>query len=367
MGQLSRSDSARALPACVALRAKTPLAGRSIPTDGCEGFSIAEMLIASLILGVIAAQVGLVVVSSDRTQSESARKVEAMDVTRAVIDVISGDARNAGFMVPRHAAVSAVDGGTAAADRLCVSSVDYFDLPNAPGAASALDVRTARFEGARVSSVVSTTLDIDLASSLDVDGFGGGNDFVPGEGIIIAQSDGAPTATFPAKGIATYCARIESVDVASQRIRLILPHAVPSGLFVGTANIIAVPAHVYEVDAGGITRNSGRLSTLVEDLQVELWVDSSGVPNGKIDGVGEFPIHDLGAMPQTVRDSARIRRVRITVVARGAVREERSGLLFRPAAANRVAGAEDGFSRQTLTASLLPRNLLEIGAYGEVP
>jgi hypothetical protein len=330
----------------------------------CGGFSIAEVLIVGLILGVIAAQVGLAIVSQDRAQSESARKVEALDVTRRVIDLVSSDTRNAGFMVPRHAALAAGDGGTNAPDRLCISSLDYLDLSPPGAGASFLDSRTARFDGAVVTSVAGGTVRVD---TLDIDAFGSVNDFAVGGGVIVAQSDGQPSAAFPAKGIATHCARIERVDPVNLTITLDASHSVPGGLFPSSSNIVAVPAHIYAVGLTGLARDALLLSELIEDLQVELWVDSTGAPNGTIDGPGEFPIDDLNAMSPATRDSARIRRVRVTVVGRGAVPETRPGIFSRPGVANRDPGQADGFVRQVLTASLLPRNLLEPGAYGGVP
>jgi len=328
------------------------------------GFSLLELLIAISILGLIVAQMSVAVVSQDRTQRSHTRDIQTLDVTRHALDVMASDTRNAGFMIPRWAAVATGDGGNNAADRLCVSDSTYFDLP-APGSAapSSLDLRTDRFTGAPVSAWSSTQITL---TTLDIDQFGGVNDFVVGQGVIIAQSDGGPNAPLPAKGLGTHCARIQGIVVGGAPV-ITLVHPISGATFTGTANLIAVPAHVYELDPTGLMRNGTVLTDLIEDLQIEYWVDVlNGGPNG-IEDNNEFPIHDINAMPLAVRDSARIRRVRITMVGRAAQTDETTSVQNRPAIANRVQGPPDGFSRKILTTSVLPRNLLEPGAIANVP
>ncbi len=355
--------------------------------EGSEaGFSILELMIALAILGVIVAQMSATIISQGTTERSQRRKLETLDSARLSLDLIAADTRNAGFMVPRWAGVAAVDGvdggGNPAADRLCLSDASYFDLP-VPGSAATtvLDLKTDRYTGVAVTShSTSGGSRVLQLPSLDVDGFAKpptfAEDFKEGEGIIIAKSDGQPTS-FPAKGLATHCARILAVKKTAPRtVTLAVGHDFPDpNLFpVGDPNTIAVPAVVYEVvtdpaapTGTGLMRNGTLLGTLVEDLQVELWVDVSGTPNGVVDAPTEFPIHDFNSMPLTMRDSARIRRVQISVVARASMPETVTGNFRRPAVANRPAGAPDGVSRKVLQAAVLPRNLLEPNVYGEVP
>jgi len=356
-----RPESVRA-PQVLGLRTHAP-ARR--PSEA--GFSLLEMMIATVILSVIFAQVALVIVSVGRTQRTGERRTDMVDSLRRAIDLIASETRNAGFMIPRYAAVSSVDGGSTSPDRFCVSDSTYFDLP-APGsgAGSSLDGRVSRFSGSSVSALGSTTFTLD---TLNVDEFGG-DDYVSGKGIIVAQSDGAPSASFPAKGIATHCARIASIDATSRRVTLETLHAIPGGVFSSTSNVIAVPAHVYEIDANttSLRRNGALLSGLIEDLQIEYWIDSLGSPDGKEDASGaEFPIHDINAMPLATRDSARIRRVRISLIGRPEQREDKPGVQLRPPLGNRAAGQQDGFQRQQLSVCLLPTNLLEPDAYPGIP
>jgi len=352
----------------------------SLRDDSESGFSILELLIAMTILGVIVAQMTVAMINQGATQRTQQRGLDTLDTTRLALDLIVSDTRNAGFMVPRWAGVAAVDGGAGAADRLCVSDSGYFDLP-APGsgAETALDLKTDRFAGAEVLGFLSDRdirvkmLDVDeYDSSTD---FANSADFVAGGGVIIAQSDGAPNPAFPARGLKVFCARIEtggvidSMDDAPDQIRLIASHAIPGGLF-GASNVVAIPAIIYEVN-GGLMRNGQTLSTAIEDLQVELWVDVSGTPDGIEQRPAEFPIHDINAMDPMSVDSSRVRRVQVTLVGRSALRELRPGAnLFRPAVANRSEGktaAELGFTRKVMQAGVLPRNLLEPNVYGLVP
>jgi len=57
----------------------------------------------------------------------------------------------------------------------------------------------------------------------------------------------------------------------------------------------------------------------------------------------------------------------MTMVGRAAQTEQTTGVMNRPAIANRAQGAPDGFSRTILSTSVLPRNLLEPGAFANVP
>jgi prepilin-type N-terminal cleavage/methylation domain-containing protein len=333
-----------------------------------DGFSLLELMIATVILGVITAQLFVLAAAQQRGQRQDERRTDVVDSVRRSLDLIASDTRNAGFMVPRYAAVSSTDGGGSRADRLCVSDSNYFDLPQpGGGVTTTLDGRITRFDGSMALGIASTALTLN---SLDVDSFGG-VDYAAGSGIIVVQHDGAPSPSFPAKGIATHCARIAGVDVTNKVVRIEPLHAIPGGLFIG-ANVVAVPAHVYEIDDSNgvftLRRDGIALSEQIEDLQVEYWVDSLGVPDGSIDASGrEFPIHDVNSMPLANRDTARIRRVKISLVGRAPLPEENVGFFQRPALANRTAGSSDGFKRDVLTVSLLPANLLDHVTYPNVP
>ncbi len=336
------------------------------------GFSLIELMIAVVVFGLITAQLMVVFSNQKRVYTSNERALDVQEQARLTLELMSFDTRMGGFMVPRWAAVSSVDGGDEGPDRFCVSDASYFNFNGAP---SPLDTKTLPFDGARVTnlnsgSVTVDTLDIDESAPANVDflaptAAGAGN----GGGIIIAS----PTQTF--------CARITAI---AGNVISFEDHDTDDDVEYGdatayiggvTPELRAVPAQVYEIDPDPavleLRRNGLLLASGIEDMQVEYWLDNSGVPNGVQDADNEFPVNVLnnpdppgGAIPA---DMSRVRRVRVSIMAR-TEREEAtdaahgrlSGL--RPALANRIAGVvPDRFRRRSFSASILPRNLVAVG------
>lgn len=314
------------------------------------GFSLIEMMVVIAIMGVVTAQLFVVFANQKRVFMSNERALDVQESSRLTLDLVSFDTRMAGFMVPRWAAVSSVDGGNANADRLCVSSSSFVAMN-----AASLDAKLQRFSGAVVASVSSDRVSVDTT---DIDG-DGVTDFQTGAGVIVAS---------PSR---TYCAVVK--DVSANEITFSSPEDA-SG-FLGGANpdMRAVPANVYVLDEPNLElrRNGLLLASQIEDFQVEYWLDNSATPNGVEDGDNEFPVNDLanpdppgGAIPA---DNAQVRRVRVSVLAR-TLRDEggnnAGGKLTysRPKIANRDAGAAvDTFRRKSFSASILPRNLVAVG------
>ena len=292
-----------------------------------SGFTLVELLIALVVSAMVVAQAFVIFGTQHATAIGHERAVEVQEDARLVANAVLADVRMAGFMVPRVAALASVDGGANAADRLCASDPDVLD-----------DARVAaapdRFDRARVLAAVGAGANSVqlLGSTLDVDG-DGVDDFAVGAGLVLAD------------GASSHCARIE--QIAGDTLQFTPP--TPAG-FSATSAGRAAPAAIYELDAGGLSRNGLRLATQVEDLQVEFGVDADG--DGQL-GAGEFPIHDLNGS-----DPARVRMVQITVITRADAEDPKLTSSGRPAAANRSAGAPDDFRRRRVTASVLPRNLL---------
>jgi prepilin-type N-terminal cleavage/methylation domain-containing protein len=310
-----------------------------------RGFTIIELMIALLILGIVTAQVMVVFGTQRRTALVSDRLLDVQAGARTVIDLIAHDLRMAGMLVPRVAGVSSVDGGTGGADRLCVSDASYFVTPLDGSPSPSLDNRGSHFTNATVTAV--TAMGVFL-QSLDIDDAGSTIDFVPGDGIIVSD------------GNKTHCAQI--VAIFGNQINLEPTHMIPGGTFASTAGLVAVPAIIYELDEPNLTlmRNGVTLATSTEDLQVEYWVDNQ-MPDGLVGGT-EFPIHDLNASPGAWQiQTDRISRVRVSVVARTDVGDSDGAVVSqryrRPASANRTQGAFDEFRRRRFSVSLTPRNL----------
>jgi len=311
-----------------------------------SGFTLIELMVALAILGVITSQLMLVFTTQRRVATVNNRVLDVQAGARLVLDLVSYDARMAGFLVPRAAGISSSDGGAAGPDRLCISDSSYFDTPLDGTASTTLDNRAEHFANAKLTDVQPTNIQVQ---GLDIDEGGAGVDFVVGDGVIISD------------GNRSHCAEIASI--AGLQINLVASHAMAAGLFVTMANVRAVPAIVYEVNPATLvlTRNGIALSTSVEDLQVEFWVDNQ-IQDG-VESAVEFPIHDLNVDPGGgwLIDTELIRRVRVTVVTRtdsgDQQVEEQFNRFRRPAVANRDVGALDQFRRRRFAASISPRNL----------
>ncbi|MFI5314882.1 MAG: PilW family protein [Myxococcota bacterium] len=323
------------------------------------GFSLIELMIALVVMGVVTSQLFVVFANQKKVFTSNDRALDVQETSRLTLDLVAFDTRMAGFMVPPYTAVASVDGGTDHADRLCVSA------PSSGGAGPVVQNRIARFDGATVRTIVSgappsitvDTLDFDLDLTWD---------FVQNSGIIVASAT------------KSYCARILTVTNVGgvNTITFAVPNTEDPAAFLGavTADMRAVPANVYELDEGllELRRNNLLLGTQVEDFQVEYWLDNAGLPNGVEDGDTEFPVNDLnnpdppgGGIPA---ENDLVRRVRVSVMARTIrtdLNDSATGHLLggRPALANRnAAAAADGFRRRSFSASILPRNIIQLQA-----
>ena len=318
------------------------------------GFTLIEVMIVLVIMGVVTAQMFLAFASQKQAYLKNDRALDVQESARLITDLVAHDARMAGFMLPLTAGLSSFDGGNGAADRLCISESDYFSTP-LDGTPSGLDNMISPFAGSSVTTATGTAVvlpitDLDVDGDGDVDFFGPDPGLQNGAGIILAD------------GGRTHCARI--AQIVGGNITLAPGHGVPGGHFVTFGNVVAVPAIVYEMAAPPATilmRNGMVLSNDVEDFQVEFWVDSQ-VPDNLLAGT-EFPVFDLNTSPGAwVIDLDRIRRVQVSVVTRSDRPDTSESVNFnryrRPAVANRAAGVADNFPRRRFTVNVLPRNLL---------
>ncbi len=340
------------------------------------GFSLLELMIALVILGVITSQMFVMLSAQQRGFRTESRTLDLQETTRLIIDLIAVDTRNAGMLVPRQAAIASADGGTGAPDRLCLSDGSFFPIPD-PGVSDPFwDNRGDRFPGSQVIGAGSSATQL-VVDTLDIDeGQIPANDFDrnPGEppiGVIVARTD----------GLGAHCARIVSVNAGSKTITI--DDGVP--FFSAALSMIVVPAIIYQIEPSGdpfaptkLTRNGITISQDVEDLQVEYWVDSFGLAPDGIQHDKEFPLDELslnggrGGTSTPWINTARIRRVQISIVGISRLAEEAvTGAAANrnsyPGVANRTPGAKDAFARKLFTTSILPRNLLNPDEVPNVP
>ena len=289
------------------------------------GFTVIELMIAIALTGVVTSQLLLLWTAQHRNYMQQERVVETQQDMRIITDVLIDDMRMAGFMVPREIAAGSIDGGTTDPDVVCMSDPDAF-------VESTFDSATDRFEAASVTSTVSGSVSsVTLSTAtMDIDADGTG-DFAAGGGILI--SDGA----------GVHCGVISSVTGGV----VAFSPATASSLSLSPLSTFAVPALVYQVSANTLTRNGTVISTQVDDLQVEWWVDTNG--DGDVDSA-EFPIHDLDG-----EDTSRLRLARLYLTTRSTL-PEASIQGGRTAAANRTAGAADQFRRRRAVTDARLRN-----------
>jgi prepilin-type N-terminal cleavage/methylation domain-containing protein len=335
------------------------------------GFTLIEMMIVVVVLGIVTAQLFTVFANQKRVFTSNERALDVQETSRLTLDMISFDARMAGFMVPSRAAVSSVDGGKDHGDRLCLSSNGFAPPMNQP--AATLDGQIETFDGLPVTKVAATGV-VEIPK-IDVDDDGKA-DLVIGQAVIVASDT------------VTYCARIKDIDASTPgKFELTFDAQRPDGTaenafdYLGSdvTNMVVVPANIYELNEKTmeLRRNTLLLASQVEDFEVEYWLDNPGINDpilrrttagvGIEDGDTEFPVNDLNnpdppAGPAAANNNA-IRRVRVSLTVR-TVREEQadaaSGHLqgSRPALANRQADpTPDTFRRRSFSASVLPRNI----------
>ncbi len=295
--------------------------------DARQGFTLIEIMVAVTIMAILTAQLLMVFSTQHVNTTRQERVTEVQQDARLVMEMMLVDARLAGFMVPSIAAVSSIDGGNNGSDVFCASDPRAINEGSLAAASSLFD--RALLQVVLGPSQGSVTL---VASTMDIDS-NGTDDFTVGGGIIISDST------------KTHCARIGSI--AGNAISF-TPNT-PLGFSASTAQGRAVPALIYQVTADGLERNGVTLSTQVEDLQAEFGVDVNA--DGEVVGA-EFPIHDLDAS-----DLSLVRTVRLTITTRTPSEDPLFTGSGFPAAANRLAGAADGFRRRRVAAGAVLRNL----------
>ena len=292
-----------------------------------------ELFVALTILAVVTSQLFLVFTTQKKVYVTNEFILDVQEDARLVIDLLSSEARMAGFMVPRLGAVSSVDGGNTAADVVCMSDPSVLNDTQVTGA-------TDKFDGALITSIDSggDLVTLTTAAEFDIDN-DGDDDFAVGAGVIVSD------------GTNTHCGRITAVDTTTRQVDFTPVIGDPTPYVA--ANVRLVPAVVYEVGSSGLRRNNTVLSPEVEDLQIEYGVDANSDDIVDESDSAEWPLDSIdGSAP------ARVRQVRLTVVTRTTQSDPHWDGPGFPGAANRAAGARDGFRRRQFESRVLPRNML---------
>jgi len=294
-----------------------------------RGFTITELMIAVVLMGIVTSQVLLAFTNQHDSYAEQERVVEVQQETRLLMDLILADLRMAGFMVPKKNAIASVDGGPAGSDVICMSDPSIVDEAR-------LDSATSRYEGASLIGALaggSSTVSL-VPSTVDIDD-DGTVDFADGRGILISD------------GTNVHCALVTNVAGGS----VTFDNATPMGITFPTSGTRAVPALVYQLAGTQLTRNGTVVATQVEDVQVQFGVDADR--SGEVDLLDpvEFPIDDLAGS-----DLSLIRLARVSITSRTLQPDPDFQGQFT-AVANRIPDVPDNFRRRRVTTDSLLRNL----------
>jgi prepilin-type N-terminal cleavage/methylation domain-containing protein len=315
-----------------------------------RGMTLLELMVSTAILAIIVVYLLEAFTSYHHQGEVIAQVTESQQNVRAVADLFESDIRHAGFLVPTSAAFCGIDSR---------SAPDSIYLSDASAIESA-DVKVnnlgSSFSGINVSSGLNAVdLDLTVESSGDAayDTNADGtldSDYRPGAGVIIIDRGN------PSRGSA--CGIVVSVDIAGDKMVFDLKSDVLDTSPGAGVDLIAVPAHAYEIDAGlTLSRDGLALAAGVEDLQVAYFFDDDGdrvVDAGEFRGDGTAADFD----PQAL-DAAIAREIRLTFVTRTRHSDPKfPGGRFQAAENRALVAGTDGFRRRVHTSSVMLRNTL---------
>jgi prepilin-type N-terminal cleavage/methylation domain-containing protein len=332
-------------------------------------FTLVELMVAMALMVVVVMWLTQAFTVQHRTYTVVEQVTETQQNSTAIASLIEREIRSAGFLVPENAAVCGVD-NTNAADVLYVSASDMIDPSGvnnadlgwglAPGASQGFNEGDAGFnELLRLDNRILD--DGDSLGFFDTDGNGiNDSDLLEGMGVIVVDLNNS------SRGAA--CGRVTDVpDGGTPPVNVNVTvdyEATMDGGASATADILVVPAHVYDLDANGnLRRNGVVLAPDVDDFQVSYFYDRDG--NGSVSGSNEVPGSDVTGA--NVYDTASglwqgndLREVRLSVVVR--TRDQDPNTNFQEGAfqatENRVAPvSNDRFRRRVYQSNVRVRNV----------
>jgi len=234
------------------------------------GFSLIELLVSAALLAIVMVGITQAFTTQHQTYTVVDQVTEAQQNLRAVADLMERDVRRAGYMVPPHAALCAFD-NTTSPDVLFVSRADairsIYDLEDdnedlTPNKGAPVTGTGATFVASGASQDLVLERDwVDVAAD--------GADFVAGEGVIVVNRN--------RQDASVACGTITEVAGLTVTANL---GATSTGAVGLNADVIAIPAHKYEVvEAAGVPsrleRNGQLLASDVEDFQITYFFDTN--------------------------------------------------------------------------------------------
>lgn len=355
-----------------------------------SGFTLIEVMVSMAILFLVVAYATYMLVRQSRTYQVVDQVTAAQQDLRAITDLLGRELRTTGFMVPEAAAVCGVD-RTNGPDVLVVTDTDAIDPTNQTSNSLGVSVQGYTGTGNSESLTLGSKGTLDGVPYYDDNGDGvADSDFLDmpsvGEtgGIIVVDRAN------PDRG--SSCGRIVSgslsvgVTTATVNVDFTFSGAAPGGTplkalgpGMNVPDLVAVPAHVYEVNnKSQLLRDGVVLASDVEDMQIAMFYDLDG--NGVVTGATgpnlpdppfasktEYPGSDpTGALYVSSNfDNTLLREIRVDFVVR--TRSQDPNVVANPNAAqgkfvvteNRTppGNPPDGYRRRVQTITARPRNV----------
>lgn len=315
-----------------------------------QGFSLIEVMIASAILGVVMFGLVATFTANQKTHVTVDQVTVAQQNLRVVAEIIEGDLRMSGYLVPDHAAVCLADTNTGP-DTLFLSDADAI-LSVAQLEAQDPDLLGDEF-GVPITNLSSgsqvggTGMDLILSQRwIDV---GSTSDFEVGAGVMVVDRNDSEGRVV--------CGTITSIVLGSGDGATLSVDFETAAVTFGTsgpADIVAIPAHVYRVvvptpstnERYQLRRNGVLLANDVEDMQLALFFDFDD--DGVVEA-GEFQGDDGSAVGDGVSvmhspattDGRRLKQVQLNLV----IATEREDPDFNsPRSQQQVTGNRDASS-----------------------
>ncbi len=329
------------------------------------GFTLIELVVAFAIASIVAAAALQTFTAQQAAYTVVDQVTEAQQNMRAIAHLIERDVRSSGFMVPEVAAACAVDHN---ANGVTDPAADVLVLTDADAINPAGQIKSvsAEVNGAPILSGNNRVIDLDdvvLEGQPFYDTNGDAipdADFQVNGGVIIANLSN------PASG--TACGSVTAINLGSNDITVDFVTPNPLAFNPGD-DLIAVPAHIYQIAAGTMVlqRDGLPLADDVEDLQIAFFLDVDGdglVDNGEDFGSGDTaPAPADPAYAANALDHRLLREIRLNLVVRS--RDQglgsNAGVVLRSqpqATENRTPNnAIDGFRRRVHTTTVRLRNV----------
>jgi prepilin-type N-terminal cleavage/methylation domain-containing protein len=346
---------------------------------GSTGFTLIELMVSLALLAVVTVYLTEMLTRQSRTYSVVDTVTEVQQNVRAIANLLEREMRVTGLLVPESAAVCGLD-STAASDVLFVtdgeavrfgSALDYSLGVSVNGGYSGTSnndlLQLEDPSGAGMRSPPDpggTLLTVDGSATYDLDGDGVNDaDFRQGAGVIVVDRKN------PQRG--SSCGVITQVpDVAGNTlvVDFRLGGSAPGGTPLAPRlpgdpgqELVAVPAHVYQVVGTQLLRDGLLLADDVEDLQIGFFYDFDD--DGDVDAgetIGHTAANDYES---SSFDNRELREIQVSFVVRSRAPDPEFGGPNDPqgqfqAAFNRVPVAgNDRFRRRVYTTSVRPRNV----------